>query len=171
MVQRCFYYVHCNSRMFLTSGLNVSCKQNTCWTQDFIDCSQLPEHSQHGWRQTVNCVNERRTWLGLNRCVTMVTTCVCLCSSYLRVVTVVMEIVGVGSVGAPVTRLLEHFLGFGRHPWLALSHATLGRSGTHTYTQVRGLQIREVFNWRNSQLTGSYIIFLTNQEVDLLKGS
>ncbi len=66
---------------------------------------------------------------------------VCLLSSYLRVVTVVVEIIGVGSVGAPATRLLEHFLGFGRHPRLALSHATLGRSGTHTYTQVRGLQI------------------------------
>lgn len=45
----------------------------------------------------------------------------------LGVVTVVVEVVGVGSVGTPVTRLLEHFLGFGRHPRLALSHATLGR--------------------------------------------
>lgn len=67
---------------------------------------------------------------------------VCLHLSYLRVVTVVMEIVGVGSVGAPVTRLLEHFLGFGCHPRLALGHATLWRSGTHTYTQVRELK-----NW------------------------
>lgn len=71
-----------------------------------------------------------------------VVVCAPVCSSYLRVVTVVVVIVGVGSVGAPVT-LLEHFLGFGRHPRLALSHATLRRSGAHTYTQVRGLQIQE----------------------------
>lgn len=90
----------------------------------------------------------------------------CVCSSYLWVVTVVVEIVGVGSVGAPVIRLLEHFLGFGRHPRLALSHATLWRSGTHTYTQVRGLQIRKVFNWRNWLVVVRYS--LTNQEADLI---
>lgn len=43
-----------------------------------------------------------------------------------------MEIIGVGSVRAPVARLLEHFLGFGRHPRLALRHSTLRRSGPHT---------------------------------------
>lgn len=49
--------------------------------------------------------------------------------SYLGVVTVVMEIIGVGSVWAPVAGLLEHVLGFGRHPRLAFRHSTLGRSG------------------------------------------
>lgn len=76
-----------------------------------------------------------------------VVACAPVCLSYLRVVTVVVVIVGVGSVGAPVT-LLEHFLGFGRHPRLALSHATFRRSGTHTYTQVRGLQVWEASRWR-----------------------
>lgn len=52
--------------------------------------------------------------------------------SYLWVVTVVMEIIGVGSFWAPVARLLEHFLGFGRYPRLALRHSTLRRSGPRT---------------------------------------
>lgn len=56
-------------------------------------------------------------------------TCASACS-YLWVVTVVMEIIGVGSVWAPLAGLLEHVLGFDRHPRLALGHSTLGRSGT-----------------------------------------
>lgn len=53
----------------------------------------------------------------------------CVGSSYLRVMMVVVEIVGVGSVGTPVARLLEHFLGFGCDPRLTLCHAALWWSG------------------------------------------
>lgn len=52
-----------------------------------------------------------------------------------------MEIVWIGSIRAPVSGLLKHFLGFGCHPRLALSHPTPGGSGTHrTGFQMSGAQ-------------------------------
>lgn len=57
-----------------------------------------------------------------------------------------MEIIGVGSVRAPVAGLLEHALGFGRHLRLALRHSPLGRSGTptHAHAKASSSQIRQL---------------------------
>ena len=93
------------------------------------------------WMETISSLSKgtSRTWTDL------VTTC--LESSYLGVVAIFMEVVRVGSVWAPVTRLLEHFLGFGGHPWLALSHTTLWRSGIQTHTQINW--IASIFSFQD----------------------